>query len=332
MPELLAGDHHGRGGAHQADLAGDRRRGVRMIAGDHDHLDAGVAACLESRPALPGAADLRGRRARRGSSPLPRLASSTLSGSSRQAKASTRRPFSAIASAAARKVAARSADSSTAAAIHRHPSAARQHDLRRALAIEHLALRRRHAPSRAACDRSRTGSRRRAGCAAAPAAHRRPARRARPPSDRRASRVRRRCARLSGRGSSARLQRSGDAARQRGELTPGSRVEHRPRKNSRLRRHAVLRERAGLVGADDRGRSRASRPAGRWRMSALRFAMRCEPIASASVTVGSSPSGTLATMMPMANMKFAQNGSPIAWPMKKKSHARARARARRRCG
>jgi len=29
MPELLAGDHDGRGGAHQSDLAGDRRRGVR---------------------------------------------------------------------------------------------------------------------------------------------------------------------------------------------------------------------------------------------------------------------------------------------------------------
>ena len=58
--------------------------------------------------------------------------------------------------------------------------------------------------------------------------------------------------------------------------------------------------------------------AGRWRISALRFAMRCEPIASASVTVGSSPSGTFATMMPMAKMKVAQNGSPIAWPTKKK--------------
>ena len=58
--------------------------------------------------------------------------------------------------------------------------------------------------------------------------------------------------------------------------------------------------------------------AGRWRISALRLAMRCEPIASASVTVGSSPSGTFATMMPMAKMKFSQNDSPIARPMKKK--------------
>ena len=43
--------------------------------------------------------------------------------------------------------------------------------------------------------------------------------------------------------------------------------------------------------------------AGRWRTSALRFAMRCVAIASDRVTVGSRPSGTLATMMPMANMR-----------------------------
>ena len=46
--------------------------------------------------------------------------------------------------------------------------------------------------------------------------------------------------------------------------------------------------------------------AGRWRTRALRFAMRCVAIASDSVTVGSRPSGTLATMMPMANSRFSQ--------------------------
>ena len=47
VAELLAGDDDGRGGAHQADLTSDRRRGVRVIAGDHDHLDARLAAFLE---------------------------------------------------------------------------------------------------------------------------------------------------------------------------------------------------------------------------------------------------------------------------------------------
>jgi len=52
--------------------------------------------------------------------------------------------------------------------------------------------------------------------------------------------------------------------------------------------------------------------AGRWRTSALRLAIRCVAMASDKVTVGSSPSGTLATMMPIANSRFSQAGSPIA--------------------
>lgn len=43
--------------------------------------------------------------------------------------------------------------------------------------------------------------------------------------------------------------------------------------------------------------------AGRWRISTLRAAIRCAPKASDNVTVGSRPSGTLATMIPMANRK-----------------------------
>ena len=57
--------------------------------------------------------------------------------------------------------------------------------------------------------------------------------------------------------------------------------------------------------------------AGRWRISALRLAMRWVAMASASVTVGNRPSGTLATMMPMANNKVGPERSPSAWPMKK---------------
>ena len=56
--------------------------------------------------------------------------------------------------------------------------------------------------------------------------------------------------------------------------------------------------------------------AGRWRTRALRLAMRCVAIASDSVTVGNRPSGTLATMMPMANSRFSQVGSPSASPRK----------------
>ena len=48
-----------------------------------------------------------------------------------------------------------------------------------------------------------------------------------------------------------------------------------------------------------------------------RRAIRRDAIASASVTVGSRPSGTLATMMPMANTKLAQRDSPSASPITK---------------
>ena len=65
---------------------------------------------------------------------------------------------------------------------------------------------------------------------------------------------------------------------------------------------------------------------GRWRTSALRRAMRWVAIASDRVTVGSSPSGTLATMMPMAKMALSQNGRPMARPMPKKTRPSAEAK------
>ncbi len=46
----------------------------------------------------------------------------------------------------------------------------------------------------------------------------------------------------------------------------------------------------------------------RCRTRTFRVAMRREAMASDSVTVGSRPSGTLATMMPMPKMKFWTNG------------------------
>ena len=59
--------------------------------------------------------------------------------------------------------------------------------------------------------------------------------------------------------------------------------------------------------------------AGRWRMSALRLDMRWAAMASASVSVGRNPSGTKATMMPMAKVKFAQKESPMNRPTMKKT-------------
>ncbi len=47
-------------------------------------------------------------------------------------------------------------------------------------------------------------------------------------------------------------------------------------------------------------------------------AIRWLPMASARVTVGRRPSGTLATMMPMAKIKFPQKSRPMKWPMPKK--------------
>jgi hypothetical protein len=57
--------------------------------------------------------------------------------------------------------------------------------------------------------------------------------------------------------------------------------------------------------------------AGRCRIRTFLRAMRWAAMASESVTVGNSPSGTFATMMPMAKIKLAQNGKPIARPRAK---------------
>ena len=66
---------------------------------------------------------------------------------------------------------------------------------------------------------------------------------------------------------------------------------------------------------------------GKCRINALRFAMRCVDIASAKVRVGSKPSGTSATMIPIAKIKFSQNDSPMTCPMKKKATPNEKAMA-----
>jgi hypothetical protein len=62
------------------------------------------------------------------------------------------------------------------------------------------------------------------------------------------------------------------------------------------------------VSTDSKRRTRAWRPAMRW-----------APIANDSVTVGSSPSGTSATVTPMANRKPSEAGEPIASETPKKA-------------
>ena len=60
-------------------------------------------------------------------------------------------------------------------------------------------------------------------------------------------------------------------------------------------------------------------------ISAFFFAILWLPIASDSVTVGRSPSGTLAIIIPMAKIKFSQKVRPIKFPIKKKEMPRDRA-------
>ena len=61
-------------------------------------------------------------------------------------------------------------------------------------------------------------------------------------------------------------------------------------------------------------------------MSTLRFAMRWFASTSARVSVGRSPSGTMATMMPIAKMKAFQKGMPISQPSEKKDRPISTAR------
>ncbi len=60
--------------------------------------------------------------------------------------------------------------------------------------------------------------------------------------------------------------------------------------------------------------------------------MRCVAMASESVTVGSRPSGTLATMMPMVNSRFSQVGKPDGLADEEQRHAHARGKGRHDAG
>ena len=65
--------------------------------------------------------------------------------------------------------------------------------------------------------------------------------------------------------------------------------------------------------------------ASRLRTSALRAAIRCAPMARDSVTVGSRPSGTSATVTPMANRKASRQEMPTKQGKKKNSTPMPRA-------
>jgi hypothetical protein len=140
MPESLAGDHDGRSGAHQSDLAGDRRRGVGMIARDHDHLDSGVSAFLECCGDLWARwifkADESGKGHLRFRLPQLETLGQLAPGKGENAQAFLGHGF--------RRCAERDDEVGREfdrAAIHRRPSAPREHDLGRPFAIEHRALR-----------------------------------------------------------------------------------------------------------------------------------------------------------------------------------------------
>ncbi len=57
--------------------------------------------------------------------------------------------------------------------------------------------------------------------------------------------------------------------------------------------------------------------AGNFRISALRFNIRCAPMASAIVTTAGKPSGTAATAMLMPVINMVRTGSPRKIPNKK---------------
>ena len=65
----------------------------------------------------------------------------------------------------------------------------------------------------------------------------------------------------------------------------------------------------------------------RFLIRACLLAMRWDPMARARVTVGSSPSGTLAMMMPMAKRKLFQKPRPMRKPRAKKLRPRVTAMA-----
>ena len=114
---------------------------------------------------------------------------------------------------------------------------------------------------------------------------------------------------ISSRDSNRRIPGTGDAWRRAPRMCRG-RVDRAVGHVDRSHLHAVLRERPRLVRTDGR-RCPSVSTLGRWRTSVCRFAIRRAAMAIASVTVGSSPSGTFATMTPIANTRAALSGRPM---------------------
>ena len=313
----------------QADLAGDGQRRVRVVAGDHDHLDARRRGSARAPPALPAAAGLRGRRARQrsGRALAPALRRSA---SSRQAKASTRRPSLGhrVLRRRARRVAPRRSSGASPSDRRCGRTAAARPPARPCSTASAARRRCVHDRHRLRSESNGISSTR---VSAAELAGIRPAELDQRDLHRIAEPARRSPLRLppSSCGSSARTRQQA-RSRAATRASVGRRRRQSTAENSRCTDMRfwvsvpVLSVQMTVV-------EPSVSTAGRWRTSALRRAMRCVAIASDSVTVGSSPSGTLATMMPMANRGCPRTAGRSAWPMKKNTHAEHRAR-RRPCG
>ena len=153
----LTRDHRGARGLDQPDLAGDRERGARMVAGRHDHADPGLAALAER------ALDFRARRILHADQPGPHEILL-------QGFASPRRLERAVgegqdAQALLRHAVLRGQDRAAQLgreragfAIDQEPVAQWRDRLGRPFAVEHRAVAPSHGPWTSACGRCRTGS------------------------------------------------------------------------------------------------------------------------------------------------------------------------------
>ena len=273
-----------------------------MIAGHHDDLDSGLVALRIAPGTSARGGSSRPTSPRKTRSLLESSSCAKRAGSFLDAKARTRSPCSAIPSCARDDRSRVAASSDRSMPVVKNAVAQRQHRFERSLAVEHGAFGQCRERRIGASDRCRTeisSRRRQAGDpATAPCEPFRPMR---PPSGRRGAR--RLPSRLEYFTSWQRLAHMKKSrwrwASSALPLHLGG-IEWRSSAEQQFANpHAVLGERAGLVGTDDRRRT--ERLDGRQVADqdvALRHALGGEHEREGQV--GSRPSGTMATMMPIA--------------------------------
>ncbi len=304
-----------------ADLAGDRLGGEAVVAGDDDDPDAGAVAAGDRGGARRGAAGRRGRRGRGRSGRLGRLARPSASPGV-DAAARRRRARAARAARSPRRppaIAPRSVVGERRRSPSRPPHRARSapaapaaRPWRGASCAVRLAVDRRH--PLAAAGRRRTG----AGARSALGLQRESMSRPRSaPRDQQGG-----LARIAARAASGRRRAAIVALVQRHAASQQARSGLAPAAGRAARRPQLV-----AVGPDARTLIRPSvsvpvlsvqitsvEPSVSTAVSRLtsarRRAMRRTPTASASVIVGSSPSGTLATISPIAKVDASASGRP----------------------